>query len=342
MSRILGRDSVVRPPGVIDTLSAGYDAINRRLWLLIFPIGLDLLFWLGPKVSIARVAGLLPLSAMGTDEASVVSEFLANFNLAFVLALYIPTVLGWAPTPFAPPPLGEAMSRPVYQILPDLFLPGMALALVSGLLLTACYLGGMGQIVLSAVQRSGRAPNGPAAPLARPAPVQPETDHLRGKSFFALGLRTWRRILVWHLLLLAGGVGLIIVAVVAVSAARAISAEVGGFVLLLLQLALTWIVFYFFFALDAVVLTDLAPLRAALSSVRLIQTHFWPSIGLIGLSMVITTGLPIVWRAMSAQPVGLMASIVGNAYIGSGLMAAGMLFYRDRTRSQRGQTIGDK
>src|ERR687883_1725823 len=39
------------PKGVIDTLSAGYVALNRQLWVLLVPILVDLLLWLGPHVS---------------------------------------------------------------------------------------------------------------------------------------------------------------------------------------------------------------------------------------------------------------------------------------------------
>ena len=38
--------------GVIDSLSAGYRFLVRRLDLLLIPVLLDLFFWLGPKLSI--------------------------------------------------------------------------------------------------------------------------------------------------------------------------------------------------------------------------------------------------------------------------------------------------
>jgi hypothetical protein len=72
-----------------------------------------------------------------------------------------------------------------------------------------------------------------------------------------------------------------------------------------------------------------------LTSVALVRTNFWPAVSLIGLILVIDTGLPIVWRELSGRPAGLgvwglAASIVANAYVGTGLAAASMLFYRDR------------
>ena len=48
----------VRPklPGVIDTLSAGFQTLNRHLYLLLAPIILDLFYWLGPHISVQAVA----------------------------------------------------------------------------------------------------------------------------------------------------------------------------------------------------------------------------------------------------------------------------------------------
>src|SRR5215211_5791649 len=39
------------PTGVIETLSAGYAAVNRHLWVLLLPILVDVFLWFGPHVS---------------------------------------------------------------------------------------------------------------------------------------------------------------------------------------------------------------------------------------------------------------------------------------------------
>src|SRR6266516_5232502 len=38
-----------RPTGLIDTLQAGFNAVNRNVWLLIIPIAIDLFLWWGPQ-----------------------------------------------------------------------------------------------------------------------------------------------------------------------------------------------------------------------------------------------------------------------------------------------------
>ena len=46
-----------QPSGVIETLSAGYTAVNRQLWVLMLPILLDVFLWLGPHVSYSPLVG---------------------------------------------------------------------------------------------------------------------------------------------------------------------------------------------------------------------------------------------------------------------------------------------
>ncbi len=47
--------AVVKPqtPGLIDAVSAGYVALNRRLWVIVIPIVPDLYLWLGTRLSLA-------------------------------------------------------------------------------------------------------------------------------------------------------------------------------------------------------------------------------------------------------------------------------------------------
>ena len=54
-------------PGIIDTLSAGFQTVNRHLYLLLVPILLDLFYWLGPRLTVkpARAS-----TALATRRAS--------------------------------------------------------------------------------------------------------------------------------------------------------------------------------------------------------------------------------------------------------------------------------
>ena len=46
-----------QPSGVIETLSAGYSAVNHHLWVLLLPILLDVFLWFGPHVSYSPLVG---------------------------------------------------------------------------------------------------------------------------------------------------------------------------------------------------------------------------------------------------------------------------------------------
>ena len=304
MNRAAAREET-RPPGVIETLTAGYEVVNRRLWLLLFPIALDLLFWFGPKLSIVRVAGYLPLSAIGLEQSPAILEALAHVNLAFVLALYVPTVLG--KLPFDGPGVAGAGQQPIFQVSPETLLVAVAVLIPLSLLVAAAYLGYIAQIVRPSVGTGG---------------------------WLRMVVRQWWRLVVLHFAGLVAFIGLAVPAGLLIAAAGTwVSADVGSFLLLLFQVSLLWIGFYFFFALGATLLSDRSPVRAALSSVTLVRANFWSAVGLIGLMLIIDTGMPIVYHAVVEQPwgiAGLLGSIVTNAYIGTGLAAATMLYYRDR------------
>ncbi len=54
------------PLGLIDTLSSGFKVVQRRPWLVLLPVLLDLWLWLGPHWSIEPLTtGLLGLLAAG-------------------------------------------------------------------------------------------------------------------------------------------------------------------------------------------------------------------------------------------------------------------------------------
>jgi hypothetical protein len=96
------------------------------------------------------------------------------------------------------------------------------------------------------------------------------------------------------------------------------------------QLLGIWALLYLSFFAAAVVVSDVGPLRAAASSIRLVSSHFWSALGFIIITWVIMGGLHVVWQGLAQTPEGLALAIFGNGYIESGLAAASLLFYRNR------------
>src|SRR5512139_598008 len=49
------------PPGIVRSLKAGFDTIALHLTAILLPLGLDLLLWLGPRLSVkAYYESILP------------------------------------------------------------------------------------------------------------------------------------------------------------------------------------------------------------------------------------------------------------------------------------------
>lgn len=294
---------MARPAGIIDTLSAGYGVVNRRLWLLAIPVGLDLFLWQGPRLTASTIvrgwfAPLLAESSALPADASLVAErlreameALSGFNLVGLLSLGLVAV---------PSYLAVRAGQGPSTDLPD----GGAVAIASvvllvlGALLAAFYYAAIADEV-----RGG----GPADLMARVP-------------------RGWIRLLALTVLFLAASMALGVPTAVVVGLAPALAP---------LALVGVWGValvgqFYLFFTPEAMFVDDVGPLTAARCSLRLASRHVGAALRLILLTVLIGVGMGVVWDALAGTPLGMVAAIVGSAYISTGLIAAAMIFYRDR------------
>lgn len=287
---------------VIDTLSEGFGAANRRLWIIAIPILFDLFLWLGPKAVVGPglanlVQADVPSQYSGYE--ALVQQTVASFNLFSLAAMYLPSlVVRLDSAPLASLTAHLAVNSPTAFLL-------AALAIVlAGLWLACVYLGLIAQVV-----RDGQ-------------------TNLR--LLASAVWRYWRR-LVAFLIIVAG---LLMLAAVpfglAYLLASSFSAVAGDFLAFLLQIALLWAIVYLFFAVEALLLSDVGPVQAIRLSITVIAGNFWAAVTLIGLTFLISLGLPLAWQLIAAYPAGLAVGIIGNAYIGTGVAAAAFLFYQER------------
>jgi hypothetical protein len=113
-------------------------------------------------------------------------------------------------------------------------------------------------------------------------------------------------------------------------AAPGLGVALWSIALTMVQIAGVLFMIYLFFLVYAIVVSEVGPIRAAVSSARVVANNFWTSVGFIVLFYVISLGMQVVWMALSASAIGTAAAIAGNAYIESGLAAASMLYYSSR------------
>ena len=304
--------------GIIDTLSLGYGLVNRRPWLIVLPVLLDLLLWLGPRLSMQPTAEALAgfLARPLGENADILAELRtagAQSDLLGLLAVQLPSLIRLL-NPDSSPILAQ---RPVLALTS--LLPTLAIAfllLIVGLLLTMLYLTPIAQVVRS----------GSADPHQMPR----------------LAGRAWLRLLLLMVLLV--GVGLLVTVPLSmlVGLLSLVGLNLFPLVVTLLWVGAIWLLVYLFFVIDAIVVSEVGPVRAIQYSVAVVRHNFWSSLGLILLSVVISAGLARVFEFFTQMTIGVPVAIIANAYIASGLAAASMIFYRDRLarwQHQRGAIL---
>lgn len=317
-------------PGVIDTLTEGFLAINRRPWVLAVPVALDLLLWRGPHItalplfqrfwswyqeSFVAAGQVWAPSGQRVEEMQQMAEAaVAGFNMLTLLVANIASVP--ATTTLRPgdtPLVYEVTSEASFAVL-------VVLLLLLGVTLGAVYFGLIAQIVRDGSTSMSRL-------FSRLASFV--------MNFIAL-----------MLLILAAGLLLTVplTALVLVGAAfgGVVAQAAVGVVASIIYFVVVWSFMLLYFCVDAVVVSEVGATRAILNSVLVVGKNFWSSLGLITLVFVIASGMQVIWSNLSYSTLGVLAGILGNAYIASGLAAASMLFYQSRLVKLEEDGIGKR
>jgi len=318
--------------GVIDSLSLGFQLVARRPWLLILPVLLDLFLWLGPRISLQPLFSrlILPMLQMPdglpediqqmiTFSQEILQQMGEHWNLLSLLAqgvVGLPSFIGSQVAVAAPwqPPAALAVNS-VGGALGWAVLTGLG-----GILLGGLYLW-----LIAAQLRRWRMDEIPADETATAPP-----GFLR-----ALAL-TWLRLLLLSLLFL----GLILLVTLPISlvggALSFISPTFAISSMSLLSMVTVslglWAGFIMFFVTDAIVMDDVGVLQGVWRSANVVWRNLWPTLGIALLSYVIGAGFTLIWDRIANTTWGTAVGILGTAYIGAAISAAGLAFYRDRRK----------
>jgi len=293
---------------IIDTLSEAFGRVTKRLWLLAFPILLDLFLWLGPKLSIRPVVDKM-IAMLNETMAMLASETIPDVGTGEMLDLMIEAMqttlsqinlfalLAWGqigvPSIAGAIPVDESQGL-VWQISGY---GGMLLAQIAimalGLLLAVAYL----SVIAEELQSTRR----------------------QGQELARGILRTFAYAAVLVVPLGAGMVFLL-----SLSSLLGPLAIFGGVLVI-------WTVLYLSFVPQALTLFAQGPIKALLTSFTVVRLNFWPSVGFLLLVTVIRRGLGLIWaRLLETTPLGMMLAVVGNAFVGTALALAMFLFLRNR------------
>lgn len=297
----------------IEALAESGSLLNRRIWLVLLPIGLDVLIWLAPRVILG--ADLLPLpegtpSSLEASEGAVTTDgnlfsFIRESNLlSLILGVWLPS-LGISAAD------AEASASVVLESFQQLLFAFVLLLPIS-FVLGSTYL----------------------ALIAAEVQERKVTWEVLVPRVLRLAMR------------LAGLVGiLLVVTVVPFTVATLILAVIPfiGSLLFLLSIAvLLWIAFYVFFIVNSAALVRQSLPKVIRLSLDLIHSNAWSFVGFFLLYWLIVFGTSIVWSviidlAILNIGVGRIVATVGNAYVGTWVTIAMFMYVWNRLLIFRGE-----
>lgn len=292
------------------------------------PVALDLLLWLAPHFSIVTLTGeaaqwyreLGAVEGMPADAAlltqqvaATIEQFGKEFNLLSALVsttlLHVPSLL-----------VNSAPSSPLPAI--ELTTPAEAFVFwvifsVLGLL--------VGVIYLDLLAR--RLPIGGMAAV-------------RGGVLAGRAIAQWLQVIAFVLL-----VALLLLAIylplsVVISILTLISPTLGSLLGVGSGALALVLFFYLYFATAGIVMDNLSAPGAIKRSFLLVRSHFFATLGFFALSTLIGLGISLLLVRLASYALWTVTpAILLNAYIGTGLAMALLIFYRTRLLSNEAALV---
>lgn len=304
------------PIGVIESLTSGFDTVVNRLYLILIPVAVDIVLWLGPRISYKQALGVF-----GTPDLA------AQFSQGFQRLLF----------PVSPEQYFHPMSAPQY--MPALALPSVlnsrdAAQLPFGLnppIWNIPNLHGMMLLFLGALQ-IGLIVLIPYLGLIAQAVNNNQTGwrNLVRRSLLIIGqILAIEGVLAVPLLLC-----LLLSFTGTLAGAPADPGQVSWLIIPTLMFASLWLTISVLlsFTIHSMLLNDRNILGSMWDSMRVVQWNMPATLALLILVSVIFLGMQVVWRLADPGSWITLAAIGGNAFISTGLAAATFVFFKDRYR----------
>ncbi|MBN2146359.1 MAG: hypothetical protein JW726_03180 [Anaerolineales bacterium] len=303
------------PPNVLSALRGGFDAAANHASLLLIPMAIDLLIWLGPHLrlqelmmemldGLASTAGMSTTEVLGlpAESTQVISDVLGRLNLMMTLRSYpigIPSLMAGRL------PLEIPGGEPLVWAVPSLsVVMGIwGLLTVIGLAVGILYY----QLVAQAA--------------------------LAGKVQFREAFAQWPRSAL-QIFLLTILLGLVLFMMgVPFSCAFSLLPLGGAQLGLMLYAGLAvWILFPLVFTPHGVFAMHYNLLMAFRKSERLVRLTFPATVMMLVVILVTSQVLDLLWRVPAENSWLNLVSVAGHAFVATGLLAATFIYYRDADR----------
>lgn len=323
----------IRPPQLIQSLVGGFNAVANNISLILLPVALDVLLWLGPHVRIKklfepglaemlnymRTRGAPESRAMVDSLESMTAIFLERYNLLSTLNTFpvgLPSQMaGLSPieSPAGTPPGIEIGSYLQFVL-------GWLLLVMLGIILGSVY---YALVARSCEQSTRQIPAG--APTTSPAGA--ETAFAPNLKPSTLG---WQVLQVVALLVILTCILLVLLAPTLVVAVLLglFSAVVAQFALMLMVFVILWLLIPLVFSPHGIFLRGQSVFHAMLASTRVVRLSL-PATGIFLLALVVLNqGLGLLWSSAPETSWLAAVGIFGHAFVSTAILAAMFFYYR--------------
>jgi len=308
-------DTLPPPPGVVGSLKAGFDAIASNLTVILLPLALDLLLWLGPRLRVdrlfqplfdemSRFASFNGISAADLktlqENSALLLEQFQQYNLMSALRTFPIGVFSlMSGTMPGKTPWGD--SSIIIQIDSIFILLGWVVLLT----LVGWICGGLFFRWVSLVVTD------------TPQPV----DNRFGQSI----VQTMLLSVIYFILAIMLGTPVLIVLALVIAASPLLAQGM----ILILGLLSMWLIVPVFFTPHGIFMRQQNVFSSIYTSLRMARFTL-PTSSLFVLSvLLIAFGLNFLWNIPSSDSWMTLIGIVGHAFITTSLLAASFIYYRD-------------
>ena len=306
------------PPGVMGSLRHGFNAVSSHVWLILLPLLLDLLLWLGPRLSVGTLVNpffKLAFSQMRTTMTSssdlqrfavyqsAFSEMVEHFNLLSLVGRLQTFPVGisslLAQTMPVKTPLG---SQDVVQItsLPG-FLGLAFLFTVVGWVMGGLYFRSVSGIALGDANRV---------------------------TMISLSWAIIQTLLL-SFLWVVGLIVILIPTMVVLTFLTLLSPLLASGILLIALFFSFWLIVPLFFTPHGIFVRRQNAFYSIFTSLKMARFTLPTSALFVLCVFLLTTGLNYLWSVPTGDSWMLLVGIAGHAFITTALLAASFVYYRD-------------
>ena len=306
------------PPNLLKSLRAGFDAVANHAAVLIIPLILDILLWLGPHIQIKKLlldmlsaiassmaANSEQTAALFKDNLDLLSEAAARINLMTSLRSYpvgVPSLMA------SKLPIEAPGGFPALWETTNLWIIIALLIVLFGVGL------GMGSLYFTLVAQAA----------------------IGGGVKWRQALRDWPRAMMQIVSLTLSL--LLVLLVISIPTSCVISVitwsglSLGQLAIFVFLGIMLWLGFPLVFTPHGIYAYQHNVLTALRNSMRVTRLTMPATSIFFMLLFFIGTGLDILWRIPPEDSWLMLVGVAGHAFIASGLLAASFVYFRDADR----------